>query len=144
MKIIICGSMSAFNEMVEIEIILKNNGHDVILPKFTHEYASLKKEYKSSESCKEKTENDLIRKYFYEIKSADAILVVNINKNNINGYIGGNSFLEMGFAYILNKKIYLLNDIPEISYKDEIETMSPVVLNGDFSLIINETKKKEY
>ena len=58
-------------------------------------------------------------------------MVVNVNKKGILNYIGGNSFLEMGFAHILNKPIFILNEIPEMIYTDEILAMQPVVLNGD-------------
>jgi predicted RNA-binding protein with PUA domain len=66
----------------------------------------------------------------------DAILILNLEKNNIKGYIGGNTFLEMGFAHVLNKKIFLLNEIPEMGYKDEIVAMKPVILEGDLNRII--------
>lgn len=59
-----------------------------------------------------KIENDLIRDYFEKIKNADAILVVNVDKEGISNYIGGNSFLEMGFAHILNKPIFILDLLP--------------------------------
>jgi predicted RNA-binding protein with PUA domain len=131
MKIIICGSMSASKEMVESEKKLVELGHEVILPEFTHEYAQMETLSKMhTESARNKVEYDLIRGYFDKIKSGDAILIVNVERKNIPGYIGGNSFLEMGFAHILNKPIYLLNQIPEIGYKDEIEAMNPIILNG--------------
>ncbi len=41
----------------------------------------------------------------------------------------------MGFAHVLDRKIFLLNDIPDISYTDEIRAMKPIILNGDISLI---------
>jgi hypothetical protein len=41
----------------------------------------------------------------------------------------------MGFAFVLNKPIYLLYQIPKCSYRDEIEAMQPVVLGGDISKI---------
>ncbi len=62
-------------------------------------------------------------------------LAVNIDKKGIKNYIGGNTFLEMGFAHVLDKKIFLLNEIPDISYKDEIKAMQPIILNGDLSKI---------
>jgi predicted RNA-binding protein with PUA domain len=62
-------------------------------------------------------------------------LIVNIDKKDICNYIGGNTFLEMGFAHILNKKIFLLNEIPEMIYTDEILAMQPIALNGDLSKI---------
>jgi len=33
----------------------------------------------------------------------------------------------------LNKKIYLLNNIPDIFYKDEIVAMQPIIINEDIS-----------
>jgi nucleoside 2-deoxyribosyltransferase len=77
----------------------------------------------------------LIRDYFGEIKNADAVLIVNIDKNGIKNYIGGNSFLEMGFAHVLDKKLYLYDDIPDLSYKDEMVAMQPIVINQDLSKI---------
>lgn len=41
----------------------------------------------------------------------------------------------MGFAFVLYKPLYLLNEIPNVSYRDEIEAMMPIVLNGDLSKI---------
>ena len=44
--------------------------------------------------------------------------------------------MEIGFAHVLNQKIFLLNPIPDIVYyKTEIEAVRPVILNGDISLI---------
>ena len=130
MKIVICGSMTFSKEMVEIGKELEKNGHEIVLPKHSEKYAkSGVSDRESGESVKNKIEQDLIRDYFEKIKNNDAVLIVNYNKNRIENYVGGNSFLEMGFAYALNKKIYLLNSIPEISYKDEIVAMQPIVLN---------------
>lgn len=41
----------------------------------------------------------------------------------------------MAFAHVLNKKIFLLNPIPQINYSDEIEAMNPIILNHDLSKI---------
>lgn len=68
-------------------------------------------------------------------KKAILLLIVNVDKKGIKGYIGGNSFLEMGFAHVLNKPIYLLCNIPKMEYTDEIRAMQPVVLNGNYSKI---------
>jgi hypothetical protein len=40
----------------------------------------------------------------------------------------------MAFACVLNKPIYLLNPIPDISYTVEIEAMEPVILNGELDM----------
>jgi len=68
-------------------------------------------------------------------KESDAIIVINVDKNGIKNYIGGNTFLEMGFAYVLDKKLFLLNDIPKVNYKDEIVALKPIILNGNIELI---------
>ncbi len=44
--------------------------------------------------------------------------------------------MEMGQAYVNNKKIYLLNGIPEDSpYVDEILAMDPICLGSDLKKI---------
>ena len=128
--------MTASKEMVNAEKRLKTLGHKVVLPKFTHEYASMATtDQMHTESARNKIEHDLIRDHFEKIKNSDAILVANVKKKGVKGYIGGNSFLEMGFAFALNKPIYLLEEIPDVGYRDEIEAMTPLILNGNFSKI---------
>ena len=57
------------------------------------------------------------------------------DKNGVKGYIGGNTLMEMGLAFYLKKKIYLLNEVPELPYKEEILGVKPIILNGDLSKI---------
>lgn len=82
-------------------------------------------------------EKDLINKHYREVGTSDAILVINKDKNGIKNYIGGNSFLEMGFAYVLGKKIYVLNPLPEklLIFYQELVAMRPIVLDGDLTKI---------
>jgi hypothetical protein len=133
MTIAICGSMSFAQEMLVMRQQLRDQEHQVVLPHDTETYAG--RPDKVDEKWQQKLHEDLIRKYYLEIEKADAILVLNLTKNGIGNYIGGNALLEMGFAHILHKPIYLLNPIPEMLYKDEIMAMNPVVLNGDVTLI---------
>jgi hypothetical protein len=83
----------------------------------------------------DKVEGDLLKNYWKEIENSDGILVVNITKSGIENYIGGNALIEMAFAHILDKRIFLLNPIPKQSYSDEIEAMNPRVVQGDLSQI---------
>ena len=129
--------MSASQEMIKVEKQLLNLGHEVFLPEFTYNYAVMTTVDRAhTESVRNKVQYDLIRVHFNKIKTGDAVLVVNTEQHNTVGYIGGNSFLEMGFAFVLNKSIYLLYQIPECSYRDEIEAMRPIVLAGDIAKII--------
>lgn len=122
--------------MIEIKKELVQAGHNVVLPKLTEEIVEgTHNAFEGSESTQEKIEYDLIRNYYNSIKDGDAILVVNLDKNGVAHYIGGNSFLEMGFAHVLDKSIYLYQRTPEMSYTDEIDAMHPIELNGDVGQI---------
>jgi nucleoside 2-deoxyribosyltransferase len=80
-----------------------------------------------------KIEHDFIREHFRKIEQADAILVLNYKKKDIEGYIGGNTFLEMGHAFGLGKKIYLLYPVPAMDYNVEMHAMQPIILDGDLT-----------
>jgi len=83
-----------------------------------------------------KRENDYLKVHYAHILESDAILIVNLEKRGVKNYIGGNVLIEMGQAYVNNKKIFLLNDLPlEAPYIDEIESMDPICLRGDLKNI---------
>ena len=56
-------------------------------------------------------------------------------KNYESELNSGATFLELYEAFMANKKIYLYNDIPEGMLYDEISGFSPIVINGDLSLV---------
>ena len=136
MKIAICGSMSFAKEMLVVRDRLVQAGHTAILP---HDAATYANDPSKLETKWEKSEQDLIRNYFKEIETSDAILVLNMTKDGIANYVGGNAFLEMGFAHVLNKTVYLYNPVPELPYRDEMIAMQPVVLSGNLSLLYEKT-----
>lgn len=132
MKITICGSIKFTENMSQISGQLLKNGHETELPltsiKILSGELTLEEFERESEGENRKIQDDVIRKYYEKIKESEAILVANYDKNWIRNYIGGNTFLEIWFAYVLNKKIFLFNEIPEIWYSDEIKAMQPVIL----------------
>lgn len=133
MKIVICGSMTHYPKMVEVKAELEELGHKVVLPnpgKDHHLRAIKNNNYVDTYRLKKRY--DYIRGHYKHILKADCILITNWSKNGIKNYIGGNAFLEMGFAHILNKPIFLLNDVPNIKYYyHEMKGMENTVLNGD-------------
>jgi hypothetical protein len=130
MKIAICGSMNFERKILAISDQLEEMGHQITVPFLTKKIIGKKRHDQL------KIEKDLIKYYFKQIQKNDAILVTNFDKKGIKGYIGGNTLVEIGFAYILNKKIFLLNPIPNIPfYRLEIKTMKPVVLYGSLNKI---------
>lgn len=145
MKIVICASIDLTPQVKEVKEALESLGHQTEIPFMSSriirgeimlaDFLAIKDKEGDSKFRQEAGE-DLIKRYYNLIKEADAILVVNGDKKGVANYIGGNVFLEMGFAYTLNKKIFLLNPIPEMNYSDELKAMNPVVLNSDFKKII--------
>jgi nucleoside 2-deoxyribosyltransferase len=140
MKIIICGSLTAAKEILKVKRKLEEQGYQVEIP---HGVKNLevrkriknRKTIIDSEEAEEKLKYGVIKKYYKLIKKSEAVLVVNPTKKGIKNYIGGNTFLEMGFAYVLEKKLYCLYSLPKMPYLAEMTAMKPIILNGDLSRI---------
>jgi hypothetical protein len=73
-----------------------------------------------------------MEKFNENLKSSDAILVMNYTKDDKENHIGANSLMEIGMVFILNKKIFVLNSFPEFC-KDELEAIEAQVLDGDLN-----------
>ncbi len=135
MKIAVVGSMTVVEKMLEIKKELESLGHQVFLSKFAYEYINLPKEEIEKQTIYDKNNNDGLKELSHLIKDTDAILALNYDKNGIKNYIGGNTFLELGYASILEKKVYFMNPTPDMIYTSELESMKPIILNGDLSKI---------
>jgi diphthamide synthase subunit DPH2 len=147
MKITICGSIAFFEKMQEAKKKLEERKHEVDIPPTEIKdgegnLISVKKYYELRKA--ENNENtkwiwerkkEAIKDHFEKIVWGDVILVLNYEKNGIMGYIGANTLMEMGLALHLNKPIYILYPVPEISYKEELLGMQLICLNGDLNLI---------
>lgn len=135
MKIMICGSMSFSREMLQVKSQLEKLGHFVSIPPDAELHANHSGFIDDFDSnYKHCIETDVMRKCFSMISASDCILVLNYAKNGIDGYIGTSGLMEIGLAYYLGKKIFLLNDIPKPSgarWAHEVRIMQPIVLNGD-------------
>lgn len=147
MKITICGSIAFHDEALSIKERLEKLGHEVkiwplelkdengqLIP--VKEYYQIRRVATEDKKWVWDRKAEAILEHFDKVVWSDAILVTNYDKNNIKGYIGGNVLMEIGLAFFLRKKIYLLNSIPEISYKEEILGVKPVIINGDLSRIV--------
>lgn len=146
MKITVCGSIAFFKEMQRIKNELESLGYEVKMPPSElkddngkdisiEEYYKLRKASTNDESWIWNRKEEMMRMHFDKVLWSDAVLILNYDKNNIKGYIGANTFLEMGLAMHLKKKIYLLKPIPEVSCKEEILGMKPIIINNNLSEI---------
>ncbi len=136
MKIGVAGSMQFTERMMELCEQLEQIGHEAFMSKFGPAFVGKTDAEKEKIKLEQKYNHDAIREFWKPMQGADALLVANYDKHGIKNYIGGNAFLEMGFAHVLNQKIFLLNPIPKMPhYETEIVAMRPTVINGDVSKI---------
>ncbi|MBU1975147.1 MAG: hypothetical protein KKG59_01950 [Nanoarchaeota archaeon] len=140
MKITVCGSVKFADKLVEIHRKLENLGHE---PKMHADMFRIADgtakeliEGISLNHAEIKRKHNFIKLWHGLIVSSDAVLICNFDKKGIANYVGGNTLMEIGFAHVNNKKVFLLNPIPtEVSYSDEIEAMTDMVISGDLSKI---------
>lgn len=135
MRIGIAGSMQFVEEILEIRDELRKIGHDAFVTDLHKALVGKTEDELEKIKLHQKYNKDAIRVFWKAMQGADALLVVNLDKNNIKNYIGGNTLMEIGFAHVLNQKIFLWNPIPDMQYRTEIEAVKPVVIDGDISKI---------
>jgi methionyl-tRNA formyltransferase len=142
MKIVICGSSTFKEKMLEYSDKLAGLGHEPIMhPDYLAfikgEKSEIWQQVVNGQHGQVKKSQGYIKWYHQAITKSDAVLILNFDKKGIKNYIGGNTLMEIAFAHVNNKKIFLLNSIPEeVSYADEIKAMFDLVLNDDLSQII--------
>lgn len=140
--------MAFYKQFMSLKAQLETEGHEVIAPElefagegedtsvggFFDRHGGVDAFPPDHEVWKRK--GRAIRAHFKRIEESDCILVTNYEKKGVAHYIGGNTFLEIGYAFGLNKKIFILNALPSVSpFKEEILGMQPIVLNGNTTLI---------
>lgn len=154
MKIVIVGSIEISDKIIDVSDQLEKMGHQTEIPHTTNrikcgeitleEFKKQKKEDGGDFKFRQESKVDYIKRHYDLIGDSDAILVLNFDKNGIKNYIGGNALIELGFAYVLGKAIYLYNDIPRMPYSDEIKGVRPVVIGRDLSRIVLRHKKCDH
>lgn len=136
MRIGVVGSMQFTEKMLGLRDKLIEMGHDAFITSLADPFVGKTDEEKEKIKIYQKKNLDAIREFWRLMQGADAVLVANFDKHGIKNYIGGNTLMEIGFAYVLNQKIFLLNPIPDIPYyKTEIKAVKPIILNGDLTKI---------
>lgn len=139
--ITICSSVSFYEEIPEIQKQLTKMGFKVLIP-YGVSVKRKKKDNENTGNSGIKTPYDyaqkkkLMDKHFRKILKADAILVINKTKHNLEGYIGGNVLMEMTLAYHHKKKIFILNTIDEkLTIKQEIYALFPTFLHSNLTYL---------
>jgi len=140
MKIFIAGSMSFAKEFVETKKILEELGFITEFAPDTYDCLN-NPHLKLNEDLEHCERIDIMRACMNAQEDCDAILVLNYPKEGFEGYIGAHSLIELGLAYYLKQKIFLLHPLPDpkkARYHVEIMHMKPIILHGNLH------KLKEY
>ncbi len=136
MKIFICASKYNYHRIPDIALMLEKKGHVLTMP---NSYDNPFMEEEIKKLSKEKHilwKKEMLKKDEKNIEPQDAILVLNFEKNGIQNYIGGATFLEIYTAFRLGKKIFLYNPLPQCLFTDELCGIDPIIIKGDLNEII--------
>lgn len=138
-RIVICGSMLFFKEMVICQQQLESLGIEAIIPKEEDNTVSFYNEKQYLEFKKK-----VSRTYLKKIRDKDTagVLIYNAPKRGIANYIGANTLVELAMAFTWNRKIFLLNDIYD-PLKDELNAWNCICIHGNLQQIKDELEKEE-
>lgn len=135
MRILIICSKAFYKDIEPIKGKLEEMGNIVELPNSYYEQDAEAKSWALGEKAHSEFKERMFRMSAERIATMDAVLTLNFDKNGKKNYIGGATFLEIYEAFMKKKKIYLYNEIPEGMLFDEISGFSPIVINGDLTLV---------
>ena len=124
--VIMCASARLADRCNRTASGLRKLGMNIVMPAFTE--GPLDPKIRAA----------LMRKQLEAMKHADVVLVINGDimspdrkKIVASRYIGPSVLIEMGWAFALRKRIYLLNPLsPNSTVTEEVAAMEPVVLDG--------------
>jgi len=132
--------MAFVHDLVETKEKLDKLGHKTSIPVGSEPHLTDKDFVENLEdNSRFCIDNNIMKRNFDLLAENEAILVLNKKRNGVDGYIGISVLMEMAIAHHLNKKIFLLNDIPHHSkhrWAQEVRIMQPIILNGDLTRII--------
>jgi hypothetical protein len=135
MKIFICSSKHLYHLIPPIKAELEQKGHSITLPNSYDD--PMHEERLKAENAEKHADfkAKMLKEQENKIRQNDALLIMNFEKRGQPNYIGGATFLEIFKAFELDKKIFLMNPIPDNILKDEIVGMRPTIINQDLSKI---------
>lgn len=150
MKVAICSSALFAKQSREIKEKLEKRGLETFLyPQSVRlgnevidvsEYYSMRKKKLTQEVLDAKRQ--LMDEHFAKIRDSDAILVLNFDRQRKRGYVGGNTFLEMGIAHWLGKKVFIWKEPSKrLPYFEEIMAINPINIEENLEKIAQYSKQ---
>ena len=139
MKILIICSTSFYDRIKDVAEVLTKNGHQVKMPNCYDAPVTNDDNKKMTEEEYKEFFARMYQESREGVSSVDAVLVLNYTKvkngQSYDNYIGASTFLEMYEAFMGNKKIFLLNEIPNNMLYDEIKGFNPIIVKDNFDII---------
>jgi hypothetical protein len=131
--------MTFAKEMMGAKAQLEEMGHEVKVPCDIETHLQDASFIDNLEAdIRHAVENNVLKTCFGYVADSDAVLFLNYPKNDIPGYVGTSSMMEMGIAFHYGKKIYLLHEPPHFDdarWAVEVNLVGPTVINGDLTKI---------
>lgn len=125
--VVICGSMKTYPLMAKICAMLRSAGLEAVAPVPDEPSARLTLERKRAAS---KAHMDRIRR-----RDTKAVLVVNVSRPEGDDYVGPNAFAEIGVAFALGRRVFLLHGMPR-AYEEELSAWDVTCLNGEVTPLL--------
>ena len=97
MKLTISSSISFKDKIIEVARQLEEKGHEILTPNLSEKEFDVSNEEEFME-IKRKLMKDHC---FKKINVSEGVIVLNYDKNGIKGYVGGNTLLEMFYAFLI-------------------------------------------
>lgn len=133
-RIVLCGSMTFFADMVRIQEHFDRLRIPTSLPDVEDErvVAMSADEY---ERFKRRVSLAHLRRVRRRLTIG--ILVLNLDKRGVPDYIGPSTFAEIAMATAFSKRVYLLGRYPEL-YADELAAWGVVALDGRLDRLVED------
>lgn len=125
-KIVLCGSMTFYSEMLQVQNHLENAGIAAWLPDPEDNRVTFlgPDDY---DLFKRRASLAHLRRVRHRISFG--VLVINLDKRGVRDYIGPSTFAEIAMARAFSKRVYLLGNYPAV-YSDELTAWGVMALNG--------------
>ncbi len=136
MKVFVAASSSFWDKLPAIKEKLEALGHEVMLPSTVEDPELEERTWKKSDEA----HVELIRKLFEDSeervgKWCEAFYLLNYEKHDTPGYVGGAALIELYIAHRERKKIFIENDVYPGPMYDEIMGFGPTFIHGDLKRI---------
>jgi hypothetical protein len=125
--VVVSGSMRAADAMEHVGRALRELGCAATLPRPTPagvEVAHL------DDASRRALKRAFIEEHLAAIRTADLVLIVNVDLDGVVGYVGASALVEAAFAFALGRPLALLHPLGPQPAGEELLALGPEVLDG--------------